>query len=311
MYHIIVNPVAGRGYSFARLQTLVALLDNNGIPYKVLNTTAPFDGYEKAKHACQNGSSGIIAIGGDGTIQEIVAGMVAAHVGQTPLQTPLGIIPCGSGNDFALSLYGKETSYLSKYSEAANKQAAEAVLNAITHCHIRNIDILKANDTAYLNIGNFGLDARIVKNATPLKKKFGQHAYYAAIYKSIAQHTNIPLRIKIDNQLIEGYYTLVAVCNGQYYGGGIHIAPPAELDSGHITVCLIEALSRPKCMVLFPSLLFSLHTHLKEVRFLHCKSLSITIPERETLCLDGNLYEKSGTISFEIMPRALKVFLSS
>jgi len=308
MFHIIANPVAGRGYSLVRLQALTALFDNSGIPYEVLHTTAPLDGYEKSKHVCLNGSDGIIAIGGDGTVQEIAAGMADAHDGHASIPIPLGILPCGSGNDFVLSLNGGKPSYLDKYNNIANQQAAESLCNAIIHSHVRNIDILKANGTAYLNIGNIGLDARIVKNAVRLKHTFGSYAYYAAVYQSIIQHKNIPLTIEIDGKPIDGHYTLVAVCNGQYYGGGMKIAPPAQLDSSKITVCLIEALSRPKCVLLFPSLLFAQHTRLKQVRFVQCDSLAITLPNNETLCLDGNLYEKSGTITFEIMPHALKVF---
>ena len=311
MFHIIANPAAGRGYSLVRLQALTALFDSRGMSYEVLHTTAPLNGYEKAKQACLSGSDGIIAVGGDGTVQEIVAGMADAHTGQASISTPLGILPCGSGNDFVLSLNGGKPSYLGKYSEVANQQATETLFNAIIHNHTRDIDILKANGTAYLNIGNVGLDARIVKNAACLKHTFGSYAYYAAVSQSIVQHKNTPLNIQVDGKPIDGHYTLVAVCNGQYYGGGMKIAPPAQLDNGKITVCLIEALSRPKCVLLFPSLLFAQHTRLKQVRFIHCDSLTITLPNSETLCLDGNLYEKSGTITFEIMPHALKVFYSS
>ena len=312
MFHIIVNPVAGRGCSLARLQALTALFDSSGIPYEVLHTAAPLDGYEHAKKACAAGSSGIIAIGGDGTLQEIVAGMAAAHEGQATISIPLGILPCGSGNDFVISLNkGCKPSYLGNYSDAENQRAAEAVFNAIMHNNIRCIDVLKANGTAYLNIGNIGLDARIVRNADRLKQTFGQYAYYAAVYHSIVQHKNIPLSIEIDKLPLAGHYTLVAVCNGNYYGGGMNISPSARLDDGKITVCLIEALSRFQCMLLFPSLLFAQHTRIKQVRFAECDSLKITLPSSETLCLDGNLYEKSGTLNFEIMPRALKIFVSS
>jgi len=309
MFHIIVNPVAGRGCALKRLSYLTKLFENKGVGYKVFETKAPMDGYEIAKRLCRENSSGIIGVGGDGTIQEIAAGMMEACKGKPYIPVPLAILPCGSGNDFAITIGRSKLGFMRKYHSIKDAGAAKTVFNAVTGGRKHRVDLIKADSMAFLNIGNMGLDAKIATNALQLKKRFGHYAYIAAVYKSITQHENLPLTIKVDGEVLKGKYTLVAICNGQYYGGGLKIAPKACVDDGKITACLVESMSRSKAMLLFPTILLTLHTHLKEVRYLKCDSLTVTFEEGETLCLDGNLYKKSGNVTFEVLPRALSIFV--
>jgi YegS/Rv2252/BmrU family lipid kinase len=302
MHHIIVNPAAGRGSSLRLLPRLRELFEIHEIPCEIGETTASMDAYRMAERACKQGSEGIIGIGGDGTIQEIAAGMAKASEGQAVIPTPLGIMPCGSGNDFALTIAGK------KKMEGA--YAVKAFFNGIKDKKTRKIDLIRAGDMAYINIANMGLDARIVQNAAKYKKTFGQHAYLAAVYKSIVQHRNLRLTIEVNGETLEGSYTLVAACNGQYYGGGMRIAPGARVDDGKITLCLVEGMSRPKTMIIFPSLLLQVHTRLKEIRFIECERFTLRWEGTETLCMDGNLYDKHGSVTFEVKPGALRLFIA-
>lgn len=272
MFHIIVNPVAGRGHSLIRLSFLVQALEAKGMTYEVIRTAAPGDGYDKAYEICLSGSCGIIGIGGDGTVQEIVAGMADANAESLSsaelILTPLAILPCGSGNDFVMSLKKRENRSFFISQQSEDRLSAKRLVEALHNRKLRNVDIIKANGMAFLNIGNIGLDARIVRGALRHKKKFGKYAYLAAVYESITHHENLRLIIQADGKTIEGEYTFVAICNGRYYGGGMPVAPDAEIDDGKITVCLVEAMSRAEAMLLFPTLLFSLHTRLKKVRYL-------------------------------------------
>lgn len=257
-----------------------------------------------ARKSCAGGSEGIIGIGGDGTLQEIVTGMLEANGGDGIIGTPLGIMPCGSGNDFALTLgYGKNR-------KKNDREAVETFFGHILRQRTWVVDLIRADGMACLNIANLGLDARIVKNAAGLKKTYGGNAYLAAAYKSIVQHKNVPMKIDINGETLEGAYTLIAICNGQYYGGGMRIAPHARVDDGRITVCLVDAMSRPKAMAIFPSVLIEQHVRFKELRFIECTRLSLHLTDTEFLCVDGNLYDRTGTLTFEIMPGALKLFMS-
>jgi len=331
MYHIIVNPIAGRGRTLDKLPLLTRLFDTHKMPHEVLVTQCAMDAYEKAKAICKAGSDGIIGIGGDGTIQEIVAGMADAFDG--PIPVPLGIFPGGSGNDFVMTLAGGKKQALERYKKKNEEASAADFSAAIIESRTTAIDLIKVCGMAYLNIGNLGLDARVVRNAIAYKQRFGRYAYVAAVYKSIAQHNNMPLLIEIDGNVIEGDYTLVAVCNGQYYGGGLHICPDARVDDGKITLCLAKAMSRPKTMTIFPYLMLGRHHRLKAVSFHEGEDVKIKLKSGvECISLDGNLHEikngegytdeekrylsphhlpgtEKGELHFQIMPRAVNIFL--
>ena len=333
MYHIIVNPIAGKGRTLNKLPLLSRLFDAHKLKHEVQITESVMDAYEKARAICTGQSDGIIGIGGDGTIQEIVAGMADAFDGEIPI--PLGIFPGGSGNDFVMTLAGGKAQALARYIQKNEDASAEDFFTAITTNRTACVDLIKANGMAFLNIGNVGLDARVVRNAIALKQRYGRYAYLAAVYKSIARHTNMPLTVEIDGQVRTGEYTLVAACNGQYYGGGLHICPAARLDDGKITLCLVEAMSRPKTMVIFPSLVMGQHQRLKAISFLQCEEVRITLNAgTESLSLDGNLHEiighggsgfppeekrflapsklpgaDKGEMHFKIMPKAINIFV--
>jgi len=309
MYYIITNPVAGRGGAMHRLPILEELFTAHGLPYEAYITTGILDGYEKATQFCAGDNcDGIIGIGGDGTFQEIAAGMVDAFPGGK-IPIPLGIFPAGSGNDFIKTIEGGKSQALAKYKKDI-PLAAKNFFETVYRGQTRTIDVITVNDTAFLNIGNIGLDARIVHNAISLKPKYGRQAYLAAVYKSIARHKNLPLTFEVNGEKWDKHYTLAAVCNGQYYGGGMPIAPSAKIDDGKITLCLVEGISRPKTMVLFPSLMVGKHVLLKPVKFHECQQVAITLPPgQESLCLDGNLYPREGRLEFKILPGVLDVFV--
>jgi len=294
MHHIIVNPIAGQGRTLSKVPLLTRLFDAHAMPYTVHETTCAMDAYRQAHTICKNGSAGIVGIGGDGTLQEIVAGMAAAFDGIVPI--PLGIYPGGSGNDFVMTLVGSKKKALARYKKKNEQAAAQDFFAAITSNRTVAIDLITVCGMAYLNIGNIGLDARVVRNAIAYKQRFGRYAYVAAVYKSIAQHTNMPLEIEIDGEILKGEYTLVAVCNGQYYGGGLHICPDAQLSDGKMTICLVEKLSKPKTMLIFPSLMMGQHHRLKAVKFHTGKNVSIRLQSGvECISLDGNLHEVIGS----------------
>ena len=300
MHHIILNPVAGKGRTIEQLPRLMKAFENFNLPCKAHVTKKPGDGYDIAKMLCQHtpAPTSIIGAGGDGTIQEIVAGMVAGSGDQHPIPIPFAICPIGSGNDFVESL-----------GTARKVFNPREFVQRIAQGKTRMVDVITANGEGFLNIANIGIDAKIVENAAKLKQRHGGRAYLAAVYKTIMKHTNTPMEIIADGQVFKGDFTIAAICNGQYYGGGLHIAPSAQFDDGKITLCLIEGISRPKLGVLFPSLLIKKHTGLKIVKFVDCTEVTITLKNEEILCLDGNLMPAKGKIRFNIRPQALEVFV--
>ena len=296
MYHCIVNPDAGRRSGKEWAYTVKSFMNEHGKDVAIKEAQSAAEASQWVHQACLADSEGIIAVGGDGTVQAIVTGMLQ---NVKKCETPLGIISCGSGNDLVRSF-----GYWPKNEKG--------FLPQIIKGKQRTIDAIRVNDKACLNIANIGLDVRIVRNSLKYKQFLGKRAYLASAFVSIALHENIHLRIQIYDEgresEIEGPFTLAAICNGQYYGGGMRITPPAQIDDGHITLCLVSALSRAKVLVLFPAMLLERHTNLKAVRFIQCQRCIITPQEGETLCIDGNLIECAAPLEFELLPGAIKVF---
>jgi len=297
-------------------------LRENNIDFEILRTTEPMEARRLSREACESKSEGIIAIGGDGTLQEIALGMREAWPSEAVMPTPLAVLPCGSGNDFALTFGGTQTFGGDKhvYKKLEFNRVCSCVENIIKN-KIIPIDLIRVtgemvckassqtfNENACVNIANLGLDARIVHNAHAFKKRFGKHAYLAAAYKSISQHKNIKLELNADGDKRFGSYTLLAVCNGQYYGGGLRISPSAQLDDGKITLCEIDEMNRLMAMALFPTVIFEKHTKIKKVGYSLCERLTVSVGDGEVLCLDGNLYDVAGDLQFELMKGALRMF---
>ena len=260
----------------------------------IKETKKAMDAANFAKEGLQ--SQGIISVGGDGTLQEVVSGMLD---GQDKCDTPLCAISCGSGNDWQRSLNSSQT--------------LEARIQSIIAGKTRAIDAIRANNMglglASINIANIGLDVEIVKRAQPLKKIFGKNSYVVSALISIAKHKNHSLTVFIDDkEAINGDFTLVAICNGQYYGGNMRITPSAIIDDGKITLCLVKGLSRSKILMLFPLMLLEKHTKLKDIEYIECKKVTIISNNRQSLSLDGNIYEIDKPLNFEILPNAIQIF---
>ena len=302
MYCIIINPKAGRGGSVSRAKKLESQLNIHGIEYKSVFTAGINCGENIAREFCKDNISalkGIIGIGGDGTIQEIVAGMTDVFSNSKKIPIPLCICPAGSGNDFIMSV-----------TKNGKKQNEETFFKNLISNNKKPVDIISANNRAYLNIGNVGLDAWIVKNAESKKKEYGNRAYLAAVYKSILSYKPTNLVIEANGKIFDGAFTLVAVCNGQYYGGGLHISPQAKIDDGKITLCVVNYMSKIKTMSIFPTLMVKKHMYLKAVNHHECTSVKVTFLDDDgVLCLDGNLSPVRGTIEFKIHKHALDVIV--
>ncbi|MCL2225608.1 MAG: hypothetical protein FWB96_11640 [Defluviitaleaceae bacterium] len=313
MYYIVANPHAERGGTMFLLPTLTAHLENAGISYDTYITTGQGDAYKETLNFCQKARSpqGVIGIGGDGTLQEVAAGMVAAFPSADKIPIPLGILPSSTGSDFSSSLEGgKHVAMFNKNVDERCRNLFESLVNK----KFREVDIGTANGMAFLNIAHIGLDVQITKNATELKEKYDQKSYLAATYKSISRHKNFELTLETFNEgqheKTNDKYVLLAVANGQYYGGGMHICPSAKIDDGKLTLCSVRAMNRLKLMMLFPFVLMEKHHLIKDMSFKDCESVKIALPrDIDIMSLDGNIYPCEGEIEFKILHKALNIFV--
>ncbi len=236
---LVVNPHAGAGRAARRLPSLEAALRDAGARFETALTSAQGDATRLVREAIANGAGGVAVVGGDGTLNEAINGFFSADGQAVATDAWLGPLPCGTGGDF------RKTLGLSEDTE----EAARALLRK----EPRPADAgwLSFRDRAgeergraFLNIASFGVGGLVdeLVNAGP-KWVGGTAAFFMASIRALRRWTSPSVRVLVDDEVAyEGPITNVAVANGQYFGGGMRIAPEAAIDDGLLDVVTVERL---------------------------------------------------------------------
>ncbi|QZY55074.1 diacylglycerol/lipid kinase family protein [Crassaminicella profunda] len=285
----IVNPVAGKGNCDFVIGKIKEQMDFFHIPYKIKLTTRKNEAEEIAKDAVIKGYEKIVAVGGDGTIYEVVNGMIGSSAS-------LGVIPSGTGNDFVRTV--------------GIPNDLEKALNVIAYGKKVQIDCGKVNDRYFVNVASIGLDAEIVKETENIKKYLsGSWAYMGGLLKTLFSYKHKRVNMNIDGSKKNKNITLVAVANGKYYGGGMKIAPMADIKDGDFQVCIVDKISKFKLMRVFPKIFSGEHVHYDEVDMHKGKQVKIKSDEHLSINLDGDIIGKSFNVYFQMVPEGLKVLV--
>lgn len=287
----IINPVAGRN----RKKDIVPIIKNKfkNIYYKYIIThTKDIDDARliTMKYLKQDYKI-IVAIGGDGTVREVASGIKEMNKGI------LGIIPMGTGNDLARTLN--------------IPLSPDKALDRILDHNIRNINIAKVEQNKFLNVASIGIDAEIVKNTRIFKGLFkGKLAYTLGVLRTLFIFKPKSVTIKYDDIEKNEKVLLVAVANGNYYGGGMMISPNSKIDDNQLDICIIKNISKIKLLFLFPSVYNGKHGKYKKyVKFISANSLKIYSKEKIFLNVDGDILEKKGLIQFDLYNKNIKVIV--
>jgi len=231
----------------------------------------------------------IYSVGGDGTFLEAVNGVKDTGA-------PVCFLPMGSGNDFIRSV------------STAND--FDSVLKGLENPTRKVLDLGLIDGGCFANIASVGFDAEIVKNAQkfkdiPVLRKF---SYILSIFYTLFTYKGIPLKMTVDGKVIEGDFLLVAVANGQYYGGGIKIAPTAVVDDGLFDVIYAPAMSRLEVLTILPGLLNGSHLNHKKVVRIQAKNVTIESDTEFLRNTDGDLKPTTRT-DISIKPNGLTIIL--
>ena len=316
MYLIVIDPDADRGQAILRLPMIKALMEAYGIPYEVCIAADSMDanGYVarfcKRNHLCK----GIIGMGGDEVVQGVVTGLLGAYPESrsgAKIPIPLGILPPHFGNNFASSLEGDKLTAQSKSNQAPEK-VVKHFLEVFMEGRTREVDVITAGDMGFINIGNFGLDAVIAMEAEELKPRFDDYCFFIAGIREILKYEATPYTFEVKSEgqieVVSGEYLCTVICNGRYYGTGMHVAPNARIDDGKITLGLVSPMSRLRTMTVMSSLMSKQSTKIKEINYKNCDELKLSTSPG-IYCLDGNIYCHDGEIVFKALPRVLDVFI--
>ena len=289
---IIVNPTAGSGRAARLLPWIRERLALR--PDADLNVTSRRgEAQELAARAAAAGCDRIVAVGGDGTIQEIVNGVLDVSA-----RPAIGIVPVGSGNDLARSL-GLPT------------DAAEAWTTAIGRT-TREIDVAHATNGDghgrwFASAGGIGFDAQVAAAMAARRGwQSGRAGYLLTTLAELRRFENRHLRILLDGEPLEQRVLFVAVANGAYYGGGMRIAPDAVPDDGWLDVCIVGDISRLTALRELPNLYRGTHVRHPAVSVHRARRVEVSGEGTTHVHLDGEPFGML-PLHLEVRPRSLEM----
>ncbi len=292
----IVNPVAGKGRTGEYVPIIKKHCEENNVDHVIELTNSPGHATEIAKAAQSKGFDRIYSVGGDGTVNEIVNGMVGSDIS-------LAVVPGGSGNDFVRSIG------IDPGKKRPSGSYIEKILLQLLKGRERAIDLARVNGRFFVNIASVGFDARVVESTMKFKKKpgiSGSMAYVLGIISAVWGLKNYNLVLDMDGSEMRSATLLAAIANGRYYGGGMMPVPGASIDDGLLSVCHVAGQTRRRVLRLFPRYMEGSHGSIEGVSFHTCRKIVVSSDEEVPLNIDGELMRTSKA-EFEIYPRAIKV----
>lgn len=302
MKHIfIINPEAGHS---SALESIKGQLSELGVldECEIYVTASALDATEFVRKKCANEPNETLrfyACGGDGTINEVAAGLVGNENGE------LAIYPCGSGNDYVKCIGGQE-----RFMNIGRLMSAPS----------KPIDMMSVCGRYGINVCDFGFDAVVAQTMIDVKRKKligGKNAYRTGLVKAIFCGRRNKCRVIVDGEEISepsnGKMLLCTVANGQYVGGEFKCAPLSANDDGLLEVCFVKPISLFKFLKLLP--VYTVGGHLEDesfkdiITYRRAKKVEVhAYSEDFGVCIDGEM-TKAGCFTIDVLPGAIKLVI--
>jgi diacylglycerol kinase (ATP) len=297
---IIVNATAGRGRAGLILSQVWAYLDRYGVSADIVHTPHAGAAIAMAADAARAGYERVVAMGGDGTVAEVATGLLqAADEGH---ESVLGILPAGSGNDYAFGV-GIPTQL-------------DLACHRLVDGEVHPVDVIRVTaDGAsryFNNTIGIGLDADVLLETRRLKMGRGFLLYLFGLLRVLASNGRwpYPVTVTLDGQTLPQHaVTLVSVCNGRRVGGGFYLTPEAQPDDGLFDVIVADQLGRLRLASFITRVMRGTHVGARPVHIFRGRHMVVEsergVPghgDGEVLCTEGH------RIEFELLPGRLKVW---
>lgn len=278
MKHIfIVNPISGKGKTLKAVDRIKKVCEEENLDYEIYFTEYPKDATKIARKY-RFTKNIIYSVGGDGTLNEVLNGIVGT-------KNLLGVIPAGSGNDFYKTLSKIDEEY-------------------------PVIDIGKVNDRYFINIISIGIDAEVANNVSLMKKRKvpTNQIYNASLIYTFFKYKYKDIELSIDEkEQKKEKCTILTICNGQVYGGGYKIAPSAKLTDGYFDVYYVEKVNKPQLPSLINMLKQGIHEKHNKVHKSQATKIKFKC-DKELVCnIDGEIMTAK-KFNVKIIPNAITIY---
>lgn len=289
---VILNPRAGRGRAMRLLPTIVERLHRGSAEHMIHVTSRPGEAIDVARAMAEDGRTRVIAVGGDGIINEVANGLLAAG-----REAALGVVPVSRGSDFARTL-----------GIPANVHAA---LRLALTGPVRTVDagIATFDDGAtrsFVNIAGVGFDAVVADRANRSRIPGSTLPYLSAIVGSLAGLKGLDATLIYGQAREDRRAYAVLVANGRSFGGGMRIVPRASLSDGRLDLAVLGDAGRLELLRTLPKVFWGGHVDHPAFHHTPIKQIRIETAEPALVELDGEVCGRT-PVSFRVLPGALRV----
>lgn len=283
-YLLIVNPIAGSGKTMKVLPQIENILRTKKVEYEFHFTQEPRHATELVKEIGDKFDV-LVSVGGDGTINEVINGA-------PDLKIPFGMIPLGSGNDFARSC-------------SIPYDSTEEAIQILLNHDVKNIDVGEVNGRKFVNVLGMGFEGQANLNGRKLQFIKGAFRYILAIGYTLFSFKRIPMKLTLDSKKLEDDIYLVSIGNGWNVGGGLQLTPKAKLDDGVFDVCYIKEITKWRIVSNFAKLSNGTITDLDEVEMFQAKHIKVESTVDIPFHFDGEIFkDKCKILDIKIHPKA-------
>jgi diacylglycerol kinase (ATP) len=287
-HHLIVNPTAGRGRARQALPYVRQHLERHGITLQTHVTQAPRHATDITRSLPPDAT--VLSLGGDGTLHEVAAGCINT-------QRTVGVLPAGSGDDFA-------------YAIGIRRHSLEHALHVITQGQVRKADTATVNGISFINSLGIGFDAEVAHAVHHSPSIFkGQAAYLYGVITTLSKLENPSVRVEVDDQLFyDGPALLVTTQNGPSTGGGFLFSPKASVFDGQLDILVAGNLSRLGTLNILPKVMRGNHLGRPNIFLTRGTRVRLEWKKARPGHMEGELLDAAETFEIGVLPHSLQVF---
>jgi len=287
-FFLIVNLIAGHGRCKELFPKVRAELERRGIDYELHFTNEPLEATDVAKMGLEAGFSQIIAMGGDGTVNEVANGL-------NGMEATMCVIPAGNGNDFVRTI--------------GIPNDPIRALDTLTSGKDRTIDLgLVDDDRCVVNGLGVGIDAQVARDVLAMERLRGVPAYLSAAVRQVFRFKAFPVTLTVEGWSLELDCLSLGVANGPFCGGGFKLAPKAAVDDGLLDIAAIGDFPRLERLIRLPQARAGKHLSLSQVHYRQVERVSVASDAKLVAHIDGEPYRlPREPFDVAVLPNALRV----
>jgi diacylglycerol kinase (ATP) len=287
---VLVNPKAGRGDSGRRLPELEKAGLRFGLSVDLRFTEYPGHARKLAAEALAEGSKRLLVMGGDGTISDVADVLSDSDV-------TIGIIPAGTGNDIARSLGIIPGDIIEAFGRIVKGDTISF-----------DVGLERVSGRRFVSFVGCGFPAIVAEEANRMKFMKGRAVFFLSLYKAVTKLKGIPLALTLDGQRNEMICTSIMIQNTPFTGGGLKVAPGAEINDGFLDVVVVGEIGRLELMRNFPKLYSGRHLDHPAFRLMKGKHITVELPENQLVSYDGET-DRADRLEIEVKPGAIRLIV--